>query len=156
MRQDTRRPGGNELEMVRRALREDMGTIRAILSECGLPADDFTDGDVTFLLAESGGTVIGTIGLESYPPRGLLRSAAVLPAFRERGVGAQLVDALVREARGRSISELVLLTVTAEKFFGRMGFSRIERGALDGPILTSRQFTGTTCSSATVMRLALG
>jgi amino-acid N-acetyltransferase len=144
------------MEAVRHALREDMGTIRAILSECGLPTDDFADGDVTFLLAESGGTIVGTIGLESYPPRGLLRSAAVLPAFRDRGIGVLLVDALVREARERSISELVLLTTTAEKFFGRMGFSRIERGTLDGPILTSRQFTGTTCSSAAVMRLALG
>ena len=75
-------------------------------------------------------------------PGGLLRSAAVLPAFRERGVGVLLVDALVREARERSISELVLLTTTAEKFFGRLGFSRIERGTLDGPILTSASVHG--------------
>ncbi len=110
----------------------------------------------SFLLAESGGSIVGTIGLESYPPRGLLRSAAVLPAFRDRGIGVLLVDALVRAARERSISELVLLTTTAEKFFGRLGFSRIERGTLDGPILASPSVHRATCSSAAVMRLALG
>ncbi|HLF15230.1 MAG TPA: GNAT family N-acetyltransferase [Bacteroidota bacterium] len=143
------------METVRHAVKGDLGTIRSVLLECGLPNDDFRDGDVTFLLAESDGSVIGTIGLESYPPLGLLRSAAVLPAFRDRNVGAHLVDALVREARARSLTELVLLTTTAEKFFAKMGFARIGRETLGGPILSSGQFTGTRCSSAAVMALKL-
>ncbi len=143
------------METVRHAVKGDMGTIRSILFECGLPNDDFGDEDVTFLLAESDETIIGTIGLESYPPLGLLRSAAVLQPFRDRGIGAILVDALVREALSRSLGELVLLTTTAEKYFGKMGFTRIGRETLGGPILLSGQFTGTRCSSAAVMTLKL-
>ena len=141
------------METVRHAVHGEIAVIRSILSDSGLPADDFIDGGVTFLVADSGGTIVGTIGLELYPPRGLLRSAAVLPSFRDRGIGALLVEAVIREARSRSLSELVLLTTTAEKFFGRMGFGRIERATLDGEILTSGQFTGTTCAPAAVMRM---
>jgi amino-acid N-acetyltransferase len=131
-----------------------MGTIRSILAESGLPVDDFGEG-ILFLAAESDGEIVGTIALEPYPPLGLLRSAAVRPALRDRGVGALLVDALVREARGRSLGGLVLLTTTAERFFARMGFERIDRDSLAGPILSSGQFAGARCSSAAVMRLAL-
>ena len=102
------------------------------------------------------GTIVGTIGLESYPPCGLLRSAAVRPSGRGTGIGAALVDALVREARSRALTELVLLTTTAEGFFRRMGFERVPRETMTGAVLRSRQFTGTRCSSAAVMRRALG
>lgn len=141
--------------MIRRAAPGEMAGIRSILTESGLPDDDF-GGDTTFLVADSEGAVVGTIALEAYPPLGLLRSAAVRPAYRDRGTGALLVEALVREARGRSITELVLLTSTAETFFGRMGFERISRDSLSGPILSSGQFAGSRCSSAAVMRLKLG
>ena len=139
---------------IRKAAPGELGQIRSILEEGGLPDDDFGEG-VTFLAAESDGAIVGTIALEAYPPLGLLRSAAVRPAFRDRGVGALLVAALVREARARALGELVLLTTTAEKFFGKMGFQRIERESLSGPILESGQFAGTRCSSAAVMRRKL-
>ena len=140
--------------LVRRAAPGEMAAIGSILTGSGLPVDDF-GADITFLAAESAGEIVGTIALEAYPPAGLLRSAAVLPVYRGLGVGALLVDALVREARARSLSELVLLTTTAEKFFTRMGFERIERDSLGGPVLSSGQFAGTRCSSAAVMRMGL-
>jgi amino-acid N-acetyltransferase len=140
---------------VRKAADGDRGLVLEILREAGLPTDDFTDGEMVFLVAEEEGAVVGTIGLEYYPPAGLLRSAAVRPSHRERGVGALLVAALMEEARSGSLTELVLLTTTAGEYFGRMGFTRVARDSMAGPVLSSRQFTGTTCSSAAVMRLGL-
>lgn len=142
------------METVRLAAEGEMGRIREILRASGLPDDGFRNG-VRFLVAEADGAIVGAVGLELYPPRGLLRSAAVLPAYRARGIGALLVEALVREARRESLRELVLLTTTAEAFFRGRGFARIGRDALDGPILDSAQFRGSRCASAAVMSLGL-
>ncbi len=142
------------METVRWAAEPELDQVRSILKLCGLPDDDLADG-VRFLVAVGEGRIIGVVGLEGYPPRGLLRSAAVLPACRGRGIGALLVEALVREAKAESIVELVLLTTTAEGFFRSRGFVRIDRETLDGPILGSGQFTGTRCASAAVMSLDL-
>jgi len=141
---------------VRRAGAADDDAVRRILREADLPTDDFTDGEMLSLVAEEEGAIVGTIGLEFYPPAGLLRSAAVTPACRGRGVAALLVEALVREARATSLAEIVLLTPSAAGYFGRFGFVKVARESLSGPVLSSRQFTGTTCASAPVMRLALG
>jgi N-acetylglutamate synthase-like GNAT family acetyltransferase len=141
---------------VRRAEAGEAGAVRDILRECSLPTDDFSDGDVEFLVAEDDGAIVGTIGLESYPPAGLLRSAAVLPSHRGLGLGALLTEALLREARSKPLKELLLLTSTAEGFFARMGFTVVTRESLSGPLLSSRQFTGARCSSAVVMRIGLG
>lgn len=140
---------------VRRATAADDGTIRSLLAEAELPVDDFEPGDVAFLVAEDEGEIVGTIGLESYPPVGLLRSAAVSPGWRDAGIGAVLVRELMEEARGRSLTELVLLTTTAEAFFRKRGFERVARESLPPAVLASRQFTGTRCASAAVMRIAL-
>lgn len=139
---------------VRKAAEADGAVVLGLLAEAGLPTDDFTGGDAVFLVAEEDGAVVGTIALEVYPPAGLLRSAAVRPSHRDRGVGALLVQELMREARSRSLAELVLLA-TAAGYFERMGFVRIARESLAGPVLSSRQFTGTTCSTAAVMRIGL-
>jgi amino-acid N-acetyltransferase len=141
--------------MVRRATAADDVEVRAILGDAGLPTDDFSDGETVLLVAEEDGVIAGVIGLELYPPAGLLRSAVVRPPCRGRGVAALLVEALMREARARSLAEVVLLTPTAEGYFGRMGFTRVARESLSGPVLSSRQFTGTTCASAVVMRISL-
>jgi amino-acid N-acetyltransferase len=140
---------------IRRATADDDGDVRGILAGANLPADDFSGGEMVFLVAEEDGAIVGTIGLEIYPPAGLLRSAAVKPAHRGRGVAALLVEAVMREARSRSLDEVVLLTPSAEVFFRRMGFTRVPREAITGPVLSSRQFTGATCVSAAVMRYAL-
>jgi amino-acid N-acetyltransferase len=133
----------------------DRATIRALLALCGLPDDDIDGDGVEFLVALDGKKVVGTIGLESYPPLGLLRSAAVDPAYRGQGIGSRLVADLSARARRRGLTGLVLLTTTAEKFFRDAGFRKVPRGSLDGPIAGSGQFTGTRCSSAVVMRLDL-
>jgi len=141
---------------VREASAADLTIIGGILGRCGLPADDIGDGRVSFLVAEDGGKIVGTIGMESHPPLGLLRSAAVNPRSRRRGVGRLLVAELIERARKDGLGGLVLLTTTAEKFFRDAGFATIDRGSLTGPVLGSGQFTGTRCASAAVMMMDLG
>jgi len=136
---------------VREAGPADLAYIGDLLVRSGLPDDDIGDGGVEFLVAESDGEIVGTIGLESYPPVGLLRSAAVDTRMRGRGIGRQLVSGLAARARKTGFTRLVLLTTTAEKFFHDAGFRKIDRGSLSGGILESTQFTGSRCASAAVM-----
>ena len=70
------------------------------------------------------GQAIGTARLL---PDGRIGRMAVLREWRRRGVGAALMEALLRQARGQSVSRVTLHAQTqAAGFYRRFGFS--ERG----------------------------
>jgi len=140
---------------VREAVSADIEFIRDLLGRCGLPDDDIDHGGVKFLVAFRDEKLVGAVGLESYPPLGLLRSAAVDPLQQGQGIGRQLVVDLVGRARQMGLEALVLLTTTATEFFHAAGFRIIDRGLIDGPVLRSGQFRGARCASAVVMTLSL-
>ena len=143
------------MSTIRRMESRDTAAVGDLLTGEGLPTDDTGGSDAAWFVAEENGGVVGTIGLECYPPAGLLRSAAVSPSQRGRGTGRELVAAVVAEARARGLSELLLLTTGAEGYFLKAGFTRIERESIPEAIAGSPQFTQPRCSSAAVMRLPL-
>jgi amino-acid N-acetyltransferase len=140
---------------IRRAGAADGERVRALLARAELPLAGLTPGMEHFLIAHRGEEVIGAIGLELYPPLALLRSAVVAPGERGTGVGAALVGSIEDLARFAGIQRLVLLTTTAERFFTKHGFHRIERTSLSGPVTTSAEFTGACPSSAVCMEKQL-
>src|SRR4030042_3963373 len=71
--------------------------------------------------------IIGCIGLEKYGSEGLLRSLAVRVEFRMKGYGKQLCHQLLSYATKNGGKTLNLLTMTAEKYFEKMGFKRRDR-----------------------------
>jgi amino-acid N-acetyltransferase len=89
---------------------------------------------------EVAGTLVGVIALERFGSEGLLRSLAVAPDFRNRGFGRELVTRLEVDAREHGVRRLVLLTETAEQFFRRIGYSRIDRAQVSGPLPQSAEF----------------
>ena len=75
-----------------------------------------------WIVAETNGRIIGCGSLlEMGPTLVEVRSLAVAPAYRQNGVGAQIVDALVSEARARGTSTVFALT-RAVPFFEKLGF----------------------------------
>jgi N-acetylglutamate synthase-like GNAT family acetyltransferase len=74
------------------------------------------DEDI-FWVAEESGEVIGIVALREHPDCEELCSLGVDPAFRERGVGRALVEALMAEAPG----DVHLATVIPE-YFQVLGF----------------------------------
>jgi len=58
-----------------------------------------------------------------------IRTLAVSPEYRRRGVGDQLLDSLVSDARALGVERLFCLTFETE-FFGRHGFSPIDGQAV--------------------------
>ncbi len=140
---------------IRRITPDDLIAVRKLLHGAGLDSEDIVLDQAVFFIAEKESTPVGTIGLELYGPTALLRSAAVLPAWRDRGIGDRLVAAVVDEAVHRGVKELFLLTETAKEYFSRKGFVGIARGEVSGDILTSSQFRGACPASARVMRRRL-
>ena len=133
----------------------DMPAIRGMLVDAGLPVEDITTSAVQFWTARGEHTILGAIGLERYAETGLLRSLVVAPAFRRAGVGDALVEALERAARASGITQLVLLTETAEAFFRRHDYSVADRRAIDGKVADSAQFRTCCPASAICMTKSL-
>jgi N-acetylglutamate synthase-like GNAT family acetyltransferase len=76
----------------------------------------------TFWVAEADGRIVGCCCLEVYSPKiAELRSLAVLPAYRGRGMGAALAQAAVSEAEHRGIPQVLVVTSNRE-FFERLNF----------------------------------
>lgn len=140
---------------LRPARPDDLAAVRSLLTDAKLPLDGVPADLAHFFVAEQDGKVVGAIGLESYGPAALLRSAVVSPALRGTGVGERLVRALLDAARAGGAREVVLLTTTAERWFPRFGFERIARDDAPASLRASEEFRGACPDSAVTMRLTL-
>ena len=116
--------------------------IARLLRAAGLPVEDL---DVSmldaFVVATEGEVCVGVAGLEIYESYALLRSLAVEPRHRSRGLGAQLVDTVETEAQARGVTALYLLTTTAATFFERVGYTAHDRAAVPPAIAATTEFS---------------
>jgi len=129
----------------------DAAAIAALLEACGLPSEDVAPLLPGFIVARDGERIVGTIGLEAFGRIGLLRSLAVSPDHRGRGLGRELTRRLIEQARAAGIERLYLLTTSAADFFAAAAFAIVERGSVPAPIATSRQFQSLCPASAVCM-----
>ena len=143
---------------IRRARRDDVGVIVAMLAddplggareriEDPLPPCYFQafealerDPNIQLVVAENGeGAVIGCLQLCILPGlssqgarRALIEDVRVASHCRSRGIGEQLVQWAVAEARSRGCKLVELLThhtrVDAQRFYERLGFARSHVG----------------------------
>ncbi len=136
---------------IRRARREDVGVIVGMLAddplgsareriEDPLPPCYFRafealedDPNIQLVVAEQGGAVVGCLQLCILPglssqgaSRALIEDVRVVTHCRSRGIGEQLVQWAVAEARARGCKLIELFThntrVDAQRFYKRLGF----------------------------------
>lgn len=141
-----------EAVSIRPARREDVAAIVAMLAddhlgrarervEDPLPASYYEafarverDPNLALVVAEIGGRVVGCLQLAVLPglssqggSRGLLEDVRVATDCRSRGIGEQLVQWAVTEAKARGCNLVELLThqtrVDAQRFYKRLGFT---------------------------------
>lgn len=141
--------------MLRSATPADLPEVERLLTANGLILDDVAAGIRDFFVAEKGGFLLGTIGLEVRAPYALLRSAAVDPTLHGGGIGARLVARLVAEAEARKITALYLFTPSAAPFFERHGFTRTTREAIPEELRSTGQFAHACGATAVAMVRAL-
>jgi amino-acid N-acetyltransferase len=151
---------------IRVATLDDLPAIERLLRAAELPTDGVADivkqHAADFVVAEvrdadtDRPSLVGVAGLEVCCDNALLRSVAVRPEWRQHGVGRTLVQRLVCEAESRGIQALFLLTMTAEHYFPRFGFERIERGEVPPEIAATLEFKSACPASAVAMVKPLG
>lgn len=129
----------------------------ALLTASALPIDDLADPAIALLGARTDDALVGVVGVQLLAgDLALLRSLAVDPAARTRGLGATLCDAAEALARARGIAALWLLTTTARDYFARRGYVEVARADVPDAVRATAQFGALCPASAVVMRRALG
>jgi ribosomal protein S18 acetylase RimI-like enzyme len=142
----------NSSVTLRRARRDDVATIIAMLAddrlgsgreriEDPLPPSYYAafekvsgDPNIQLMVAEEGGLVVGCLQLCILPglssqgaSRALIEDVRVASHRRSRGIGEQLVQWAVAEARAKGCKLVELLThstrADAQRFYARLGFS---------------------------------
>jgi N-acetylglutamate synthase-like GNAT family acetyltransferase len=136
---------------LRAATATDLAAVEALLTANGLPLDGVSDALATFVVAESGADLVGVAGLEVCCDNALLRSVAVRPEWRSRGVGRALVTRVISDAELRGIHALYLLTTTADRYFPTFGFRPITRDDVPAEVRDTAEFREACPASATVM-----
>jgi ribosomal protein S18 acetylase RimI-like enzyme len=140
-----------EAVAIRRARREDVGIIVAMLAddplgsarervEQPLPASYYRafealehDPNIRLVVAEQSGAVVGCLQLCILPglssqgaTRALIEDVRVAGNNRSRGVGEQMVQWAITEARAAGCKLIELLThntrIDAQRFYKRLGF----------------------------------
>ncbi|MCB9397785.1 MAG: GNAT family N-acetyltransferase [Acidobacteria bacterium] len=122
-----------------------------LLKKLDLPVIDRSQEGSRYWGEWQGSQLIGLVGLEVYGHLGLLRSLAVDPARQGTGLGKQLLNHILAQAKDLELEAIYLLTTTARDYFIRFGFAEIERHLVPTEIRASSEFHSVCPSSATVM-----
>src|SRR5271170_515129 len=125
---------------LRTATAEDAESIRLLLANNGLPTSDLASSKPQFIVACEGETIVGAGALQRFASSALLRSVAVAPGRQGMGLGRILVEDLERIARVARVTQLILLTQTAKRFFEHQGYRVIERHEVPQDVQGSEEF----------------
>ena len=139
---------------LRLAVPSDEAAVGALLSASGLPLDGVHEALPSFVVAEDAGDIVGVAGIETCGATGehaLLRSVAVAPSWRKRGLGRALVSRTIAEAEARGAKAMYLLTTTAERYFPSFGFHETSRDDVPEDVRATVEFQSACPASATVM-----
>jgi N-acetylglutamate synthase-like GNAT family acetyltransferase len=129
----------------------DLSGIRELLDDLKLPAQDLGAPNQMFLVARDEGELVGCVGLETYGEVALLRSLAVTASRQGRGLGRALHEKALSAARDTGITDVFLLTTTAERFFAREGYVRVDRSTVPALVQASPEFRSLCPATAVCM-----
>jgi amino-acid N-acetyltransferase len=142
----------------RTATAGDLAAVERLLVDAGLPtagvADIFAERAADFVVADdprAAGELAAVAGLETCCENALLRSVAVRPEWRASGLGRELVRRVVCLAEARGLGALYLLTMTAEHYFPRFGFTAVARDDVPADVRDSLEFRSACPASAVAM-----
>ena len=123
-----------------------------LLASTDLPTSDLSDVLLQdFFYIGTAAQPTGLVGLELYGECALVRSLVVAMSARARGAGSTLLEHAESHARSQGVRSLYLLTTTAEKFFGRRGYTRVPRESAPQSIRSTREFADICPASSAFM-----
>ncbi|MCZ7381686.1 MAG: GNAT family N-acetyltransferase [Candidatus Methanoperedens sp.] len=107
---------------LRKATQADIKDIKTLLSFYYLDTEKVEKNLPEFIVAVLDKKTVGCACLDIGDVVEL-RSIAVLPAYRNKGIGSRLVDAIL--TRATELADTVYLRTTSPAFFGKKGFVRL-------------------------------
>lgn len=108
---------------IRKATSSDVKDIKKILSFYCLDTENVEKNLPEFIVAVRDGTIAGCACLDISDVVEL-RSIAVLPNYRNKGIGSKLVDSIL--TRAAEITGTVYLRTTSPVFFEKKGFRKLK------------------------------
>ncbi len=138
--------------MIEAPLPEDEPRVRQLLTLCDLPEADITPEHLRhFFVLRDKGKIIGTVGVQILGRFGLLRSLAVEPGYRGRGSASRLAEKAEQYAASLNVQRLYLLTMTAEGFFLKRNYQKVQRNSAPLPLQETSEFKNVCPVSAACM-----
>lgn len=129
----------------------DLPAIERLLTAASLPLAGVADALKGFVVAEADGRIVGSAAIDACCEDALLRSVAVAPEWRSRGLGRALVSRAIADAEARGVRALYLLTTTAEHYFPSFGFQQISRADVPEEVRETEEFRDACPATAVVM-----
>jgi amino-acid N-acetyltransferase len=122
---------------IRKATLADIPALLALINSYAkggimLPRTEFemAENIRDFEIAIEEGRLVGCGALHFYTPTaGEVRSLAVEPSLKTRGIGRIIVESLEKEARAHHLHSLFAFTYV-DVFFRKLGFEEVDRGEL--------------------------
>ena len=132
--------------------RPPQSSVVALLEAGGLPASDLTEAHFEhFFFTGTDGAPSALVGLEIYGEAALLRSLVVSAAARTQGLGSALVLHAEGHAAALGVRSIYLLTTSAQTYFERRGYQRIDRSQAPAAIQSTSEFASLCPASSAFM-----
>ncbi|WP_354685666.1 GNAT family N-acetyltransferase [Cupriavidus necator] len=125
---------------IRAAMPSDAPAVGAVLERCGLPTDDVFRVLEHFHVAILESQIVGCAAGEPFGQTVVIRSVAVLPEHRDRGVATHVVRAALMRARANGARRAVLLASSCPSYFARYGFTLVPAAKLPQEVMSSSEF----------------
>ena len=140
---------------IRAARKADVEAVCQLLDTVGLITDGVAEHIGTYVVAFEGDRLVACGGSEAYQYAALIRSIAVLPDYRGRGLGRRIVRELLDRLSSHGLREFYLLTIDADAYFRKRGFKPIDRDEIHPQLLESAELKGACPDTAICMRLVM-
>lgn len=144
--------GKDILLIIRKMKFDELENLQKFLLSMSLPAEGIKDNMNHFFILDEAGKIVGSIGMEVFGTRALLRSLAVIPEHRNKGWGKKLVDQILEYSVHQHIKEAYLLTETAADYMTGWGFEVVGRDEVHEGVKDSIEFKSCCPQSAICMR----
>jgi len=108
---------------IRKATQADLKDIKTILSFYYLDTENVEKNLPEFIIAQMNNKIVGCACLDLGDVVEL-RSIAVLPSYRNKGVGSKLLGAILE--RAQDLTNIVYLRARSPVFFEKKGFKRLQ------------------------------
>jgi amino-acid N-acetyltransferase len=139
---------------IRAAAESDLDDVLSLLIDLDLNVDGVHENIGNFVVALKGSEIAGCGGAEAFQFVALIRSVAVHPDHRGKGLGRRIVREMLDRLSSRGLREFYVVAPGAEAWFRKRGFKPCDRDEVHPQILESSELAQAP-ENASVMRLQM-